>query len=435
MARTKTTSFSALEESPLLNRPSGQSTASPRQSTINLNKFDQARFTEIVDDGGRTNPIKIIIYIVIVIVIGVGAALLVRSLITNNQANNNNTSTTPPAATSNVSISTSSKADSTATNLGANEDYTDSAQTKAGDSSLNGATTSIDKLDFTKYTTFGRLTFTLSGNNGKLPATNLTYSAADKSLTVNIPGLKSVDADLQKQIDVTSIINNITYDSATKNFKITFIEDTKYRVVPNTSNLIIDFKTVKELAKPVTTTPTPTPTPAPTPTPTPTPTSTDPSKPAAPHYDNTMSQTKQYVVSNVTGTPITNNIYYFDDLNSSFEFSWGQKDAVGDAYVPNATAYYDTSAPAGKVYLMVEISNLAGEFMTANGVSEITAAGIQSKTGADTSGANLNKITLISFDGGTAKYRFELKNKADFKIWTQKTVDNLTQVLSVRIND
>ncbi|MEO6729021.1 MAG: hypothetical protein ABIM99_03800 [Candidatus Dojkabacteria bacterium] len=436
MARTKTTTFSALEESPLLNRPSAQPNGAPRQSTINLNKFDQARFTEIVDDGARTSPIKIIVYIVIVIVIGVGAALLVRSLITNNQApTGNSTTPTPATSPSNVSVSTTAKADSTASTPGANADYSDSELTKVGDSSLNGATSSIDKFDFTRYTTFGRVTFTLSGNGQKLPATNLTYSAAEKSLTVNIPGLKSVDADLQKQIDVNSIVKTVVYDSATKNFKITFVEDTKYRVVPNTSNLVIDFKTVKELAKPDTTTPTPTPAPTPTPTTTPTPTPVDGSKPAAPHYDNEMSQNKQYVVSSVTGNTITNNVYYFDDLNSSFEFSWGQKDAVGDSYVPNTTAYYDTSAPAGKVYLMVEISNLTGEFMSANGVTEITSAGIQSKTGADTSGANLTKITLVSFDGGVAKYRFELKNKADFKVWTQKTVDNATQVISVRIND
>ncbi|MEP7103694.1 MAG: hypothetical protein ABI721_03230 [Candidatus Dojkabacteria bacterium] len=426
MARTKTTSFSSLEESPLLSRK-------PGQSTINVNKFDQARFTEIVDDGPSTSPVKIIIYIVIVIVVGVGAALLLRSLITNNQPTTN-TGTPPAANSSKVTIGTVTKADSTATSLAANEDYTDSGITKAGDPATTGVNTTVDTLDFSKYTTFARLEFGLTGNNGKLPTTNLTYSAAEKSLTVNIPELKSVSTDLQKQIDINNIIKNITFDSATKNFKITFVEDTKYRVVPNTTNLTIDFKTVKELAKPVTATTPPPVTPTPTPAIVP-PTTTDPARPASPHFTNDFSQDKQYVVSSLTGDTISHNIYYFDDLNTSFEFSWGQKNSVGDNYVPNATAYYDTSAPSGKTYLIVEISNLSGEIMSANGVTGLSAGDIQNKTGANTTGANLVRIDLLSFTGGVAKYRFELKDKADFKLWTQKTVDNLTQVISINIED
>src|SRR5689334_3567034 len=107
----------SLEESPLLHR---------QESSISVGKFDQARFTEIIDDEGGSNPLRIIIFIVVVIAVGVGIALLVRNLVTNNApTDSNNQTTTPPASAPDTTIvvSTTLKPDSAATNLGANSDY------------------------------------------------------------------------------------------------------------------------------------------------------------------------------------------------------------------------------------------------------------------------------------------------------------------------
>ncbi len=418
-----------LEESPLLARR-------PLHSTINVGKLDQARFSEIRQSETDSNPVRIIIYVVIVVLVGLGVVLIVRNLIigSQNTAINNTNTPTPPATTINNGyvISKIAAADSEAGNITKNADYIDSTLTTLGDSTSTSENTTLDKIYYTKYTTFARVTFDFTTSDKKLPKTTANFDSVGNKMTLTFAGLTNINNDLKTDATINDLVSEIRFLSTTNAYVIMLSDDVKYKLTASGDNLTIDFKTLDELAKPDTVTETPTPAPSPTPVPTP---PTSPSdKPAAPHYTNEYSQSKQYVSSNVTGNTLSHNVYYVDSYAGAFGFSVGQKNVVGDSAVPNAVAYLDEST-SGKIYLFVEVSNLKQEVFKANGVTGLSAAEIQAKTGVNTQYMNFYRIDVVSFANGTAKYRFDLKKKADFKLLTQKTVDGKTQVVGVEVKN
>lgn len=422
---------SMIEESPLLaSRP-------VRSSTVDSSKLDRARFTEIRDMEGEGNSLRIIIFIAVIIVIGVAAALLVRNSVMNSQTSITNetatTNTTTETTPSAYIIATSLLADSSAINVVKNTDYVDSAIVTLGDSTATKEQTSLDKVTYLRYATFARLTFDLNTSDKKLPKTTINFDSVGNKMTLLFDNLGTVNADLMEDLSINDIVSEIRYVTTTSSYVVLFKDGVKYSVKKDGDNLVFDFKTNTELAKPQTTTTTTAPatTPAATTTTTTGSTSTA-DKPKAPHFDNEFSINKQYIVSSVSENKLAHNVYYFDNYGSSYEFSWAQTNVVGDNNTANAVAYYDT-ATAGKVFLMVEISNLTQEVMTANNKTSLTLEDIANKTGATTEGATLVKLDLVSFENGTAKYKLELSKKTDYKLWVDKTPDGATGTVSVTI--
>lgn len=425
-----------IEESPLL-------ASRPVRSTIDPEKLDRTRFTEIRDMEGDGNSLRIIIFIAVIIVIGVAAALLVRNSVLNSQNSSDNTtedSNTVPSdttASSSYVVSVSPIADSSAVNVVKNEDYVDSAIVTLGESTADAEDVSLDKITYLRYATFARLTFDLNTSDKKLPKTNINFDSVGNKMTVAFESIGTIEESLQEDLEVNDIISEIRFVATNNSYVILFDDSVKYSVKKDGDNLVFDFKTTTELSKPEETVANDeedTVAPQEEETTTTNTNTSSADKPTAPHFNNEFSQSKQYVVSNVKENKLAHNVYYFDNYGSSYEFSWAQTGVVGDSNVPNATAYYDTTT-AGKTYLIVEISNLTQEVLTANGVESLTLDDIAAKTGATTAGSTLKKVDLVSFENGVAKYKLELSKKTDYKLWVDKTPDNSTGTISVTIKN
>jgi len=432
------------EESPLL-------TNKGMNSTVNPNKMDQARFTEIRDMESEGSPIRIVIYIVIVIIVGVGAAYLVKNIISNNQNSTDNTSVSSSSQSSlgsaNFQISKSPIDDSNASNLALKTDYTDSLSTSLGTSTADKTNINLTRLTYNRYATFARFGFILTTPDNKLPKTKITFDSANNKITINFVDLQTIPTDLKLVSTISDLVKDVTYDAPNNSFVLSVNDKFKYRPFIDNSNLFIDIKTLTNLnsdtlihSSSSTTLQTQSSSSlssiSSTSSSTASSVNNTGSAPAAPHYDNTLSQNKQYVASTVTTNSIADNIYYFDTYGAnSYEFSWAQKNAVGDSVIPNTTAYYDTTTTPGKIYLMVEISNLSKEVFTANNVTGRSADEIQKQTGVTTSGSNFNRIDLVSFNNGVAKYKLEVQRQTDFKLWVDKTADTTTGTVSVTVKN
>ncbi len=430
-----------IEGSPLLNNNIQNPKPPAANSTINIDKLDKTRFSEMKEGDGENNSLRIIIYVLIVIVIGVGLALLVRQLISNQQVespqSNSQTPVSEPVIETNPAliINTIGLPDASASNVGSNEDYVDSTLVSLGSTDVNMNVAKLDKIQYTDYETFSRLVFDLSTTENKLPKVNLSFDSSKSTLTVEFVGIKNIDTNLQKDLTIGGVIDEIRFDQVNKKYIIFLADNIKYRVVSDGDNLVIDFKTQKALEQSTN---------AETPTTNDTNTTTedtttdnsdsmssDTSKPAAPHYENSFSQSKQYVSSALNTNSITLNNYYVWDEGSFFEFSWAEEGKLGDDYVPNANAYLETKD--GVNYIVVEIDNLK----SANLADGLTPSQIESKSGISMAGANFAGLTRDSFDSSTGKaiYRIELNKKANFKLLDQTTYDEKTQILSIQIKD
>jgi hypothetical protein len=443
-----------IETSPLLHDRLPQPTKpAPAHSTINPDKLDHARFSEMRDSESEGSSVRIIIYVVIVILIGVGSALLIRTLIANNQQSTQNetatdNTTTPASAMeetpedSAMMINTSIVEDDKALNLAENADYIDSALLTVGDESVDLASASLETIEYTDYTTFSRVVFDMDTVEGTLPKTNVTFDSSTSTLTVEFVDLDNINLELQDEFEVDSLVSDIAYNEELNVFEIMLSDPSKYRVLADTDNLVVDFKTLDELAIVAETPSTDTSTeededtdatdstttpPAAAPAPV-----ADASKPAAPFYENEFSKVKQYVSSALTTNTISHNNYYVWDQGSFFEFSFAEDNKKGDSYVPNAEAYMEMKD--NKPYLFVKVSNLAQAVFT---TKSFNAEEVSAKNGVNLAGANFVKVSLESFEKstGTALYKIELKRSADYRLLTQDTFDGKTQILSVQIKD
>jgi hypothetical protein len=415
-----------LESSPLL-----ASRVNANASTVNPERLDQARFTEIQEStASESNSLRIIIYIAIVIAVGVGAAILVRNM---------STTTTPEPTTEtpddedtvveekNFEVSTTVKANSAATNAPKESDFVSSLTSKVGDSATTLSTATLDKVMIDKFQSFDRVTLTFS--TAKLPSITVNLAQNKKTLSIPLTGIKDVAEDIETTAVINNVITQYQYNSAVPEISLTFAEAVEYRVSVVGNVLTLDLK--KESVSLETTTPTPTEeeeTPVVEEEETPV---VDGAKPAAPHYTNPFSMNKQYISSAVTTNTIGYNNYFVYDANSYFEFSIGAEGLGGDANTPNAVASYVTEG--GKNYIQLEVDNLSNTpFQVSRGK---TAAQIQSETGLDVSGANFVGISLVSFSGGKAIYKIEVKNKADFNLSMEEWTDGTTDILSIQIKD
>lgn len=426
MAKPKSLSLE-MEKSPLLRQES--------HSTISPDKLDQSRFSDRIVDDEAGSSLRILIYVVIVIVVGVGAALLIRNLIINNDnkttEDDNNTQNQDTQTTSAFEINKTVTADAQANLPTATSSYVNSAQVTLGEDLASGVVVSLDKIIYTKYTTFARVEFDFSG--AKLPKLNTTFDSVKNLFTVKLPSNVTVSTDLTSTQTISDLVTVVNFNSTTKEYTITLSEDSFYAVKQNSGNLIIDFKTATQLDKdnnveetPLTTNPTTT---TPTTT-TDTTTTTDSNKPTTVNYTNNFSQKQQYIVSEVTGNTLNYNKFFYYDAGDFLELSFGEQGKLGEKYAPNATAYLKTEN--GKEYLYFEIENLAQEAFSFLGFSN---NGTDLSTYMNTAGSNFVRIDRTKFENGKATYRIELKRKSDFKLVSQDTYDGTTQITSIQIKD
>src|SRR6185369_13731274 len=195
-----------------------------------------------------------------------------------------------------------------------------------------------------------------------------------------------------------------------------------YSIQISNAALLIDVKTLEQLAldkiadKNAV---------EPTTPPTTTPTTPVDTTPTTLNYKNSFSQKKQYIVSNAVGNIIKENVYYYEDAGTYFEFSFGTKNQVGSKYIPNASAELITDS--GKTYIEIVIKNLSQEVFKSYGITGTALT----HSGINLSNANFVRIDLKSFSGGTATYRMQIKRAADFRLLSEATVDGATQVVSI----
>ena len=186
MPSTTNLEENSMEGSPLMNPKQ-----TPLHSSINPEKLDQSRFSEMRNlDEEKTSPVRIIIYAVIIILLGVAAAFLVRTLIANNQQEPTDTQETVLEEDNNTepvsayAVSLTAKNDSAATNVGANDEYVDSETVTLGVTTLDMTKVELAKINYDKYTTFARVKFDFEGNTNKTPKTTINF--ANNNLEVSV---------------------------------------------------------------------------------------------------------------------------------------------------------------------------------------------------------------------------------------------------------
>lgn len=401
---------------------------SPNPKYIEPVRFSARRNVE----GEGSSVGRIILYVVVVVVVGVGLTLLIQNFVTGQGSTSTTTSsavTSTEEVVSSVNISTLMKADSTATSLTPNTAYT------TGDSSLGSAANDVsdailDQFSYQAYETFSRTTWEFDGlESGKLPATTVVYSPIDSTVTVSFAGVDVSDAEMLQEFtvrtgNVVKIVGSKT-DTAVS-FVLSMSESGKYYVfVDNGTNVSLDIKTDTQLA---TVTSASSSSEAVTSSAVAATSSSSASAmtgaPAAPHYDNTASQNKQYVVSNVTGNGLYSETYYYIDYGDSFQFSWAMRNE-GETQIPNATAELVTDS--GKDYIEVKINNLGYELLHALGRS-------QANITIPTSSSKLVAVHTRGYSNGTATFWVELTEKTEFRLHSTQTYEG-HQLLGIQVMD
>ncbi len=420
----------SLPESPLLNAKPPKA-----KSTINLDKLDRDRFTKMNTKEGGSNSLRIILFVVIIIIVGVGAALLVRQLVSNQSSEEVVLDdTTDTETVTNFVVSTNVTADSLASKQPVNEDFDNAAVTTIGSSSVDVETVTLNRVEYSRFTTFARMIFVFDNANDTLPVVNITYDSLKDMMNLEVPGLTNFSDEFKVDREIGDLVEEYRFDSVNNKMILVFAQTTYYQVEMDNDSLIVYLRTqdkVEEIAntpvdeEPEDTVDEPT-------TPDETEDIVDAGKPAAPHYENEFSQNTQYVSSNVDTNKIALSTYAAGDVGTFFELSWSPVTGLlGDEYVPNAKAYM--MEESGTSYIYVEIENLTRAILT-NG---LTSERIETDLGFTMSGANFVEMTLEEFDETTGKaiYKIELKTKADFMLLTQPSFSEDTQILSIQIKD
>lgn len=409
-----------LEESPLLN--------SRVNSTINPERLDQSRFTEIQQSVTSENSsARIILYIVIVIAIGIGAALIVRNMSANEPEETDNTQQeeeTPAVST--FKVSSSILQNTAATNTPKDSDFISSLSSKVGDTATAMTTAELETVSINKFQSFDRIELKFS--TIKLPSLTINFAQNKKSLSIPLTGVLEISEDIKTNTAINNVITQYKFNSAVPEIVLEFTDAVGYRLLVQGNTLVIDLKKDSVSLTPVVNPTTPEPEEEEEEPETPV---TDGSKPKAPFYENEFGRTKQFISSAVSSATIGYNNYFVYDANSYFEFSFGAEGLSGDAATPNATAEYVTED--SKNFIEIVIENLSSApFQVSRGK---TAAQIEAETGLSVAGGNFVAISLIDFVGGKATYRIEVKQKADFKLLVQEWIDASTDVLSIQIKD
>jgi hypothetical protein len=425
---------SHIEESPLLNSERKTEQTSALHSTIHPERFDMSRFSDLREEENESS-FRIIIYVLVVIIVGVGLALFVRQLIS--EDNNSPTETTEDTENDDEEdvqafrVNTTPKADDQGAPVPSNDELIDSEVLTVGETSVGTAGVTLSTLTYDRYQTFARFNLNLTGTTaGSIPEFNLAYDDSLNTLVITLPEGITVEDELKVSTPINDIVNLVKFDAATNSFSITLAQDSKYRVRKLDAGVSIDFRTQEQIdtldeaeAEEDTTDED---TEEETPEDEEDTTTDDTDKPTGMHITNDFSQNKQFVTSNVTGNTIEYTETYYQDYGPYFEIAFGKPGSVGDSKIANTTAEYVTEG--AKTFIEVKIENLSKFTFPSGGVSTSSMA-------FDTSAANFRRVDLVSFTGGVATLRIEVKNKANFKLLSEKTVDGGTQVVSVQIND
>lgn len=380
--------------------------------------------------------VRIIGFGVVIVAVGVGLLFLVQSVISN-QSQNQGAATSSSATSSSLSaidMPSVAKADDSVSDATPNSLFTTSPLS-LGTSLPTGTSVTLASVEHNAYNSFTRTLMTLDGVTNSLPATTISYNADAKQILISLSKVNVTDARLLEPASTT--IGNVreiavSQDGDTTRIVFTLAESSKYYAsVHNGSVLTLDVKSDSQLNQSVSsassvTTTSATSTVSSTSAATTSVSSTSSSAggvPTAPHYDNTASQDKQYVVSAVNDNSVLSETYYYVDYGDSFQFSWAMR-GTGDASIPNATA--ELIQDNGKSYVEVVMSNLGFDLLGSqnrNPTINVTLAG-----------SNVVQILQKGYSGGKATYWVELKHAGNFRLHSTQTYNN-RQLLSIQIMD
>lgn len=398
------------------------------------------RFSVRRDMSGEGSSIgRTVLYVIVVIVIGLGLVFLVQNYLTNQSNTGANDQATDQQDTEEVlDIASADIAkvvlpDSAADNVHANDLFTSSALA-LGSAANPVENVKLSLMQYQAYTSFSRLSWQLTGVDAGLPATSISYSGSDRTITVVFNGIDVEDDELLQEIPVS--VGNVTKITAERTndgvqFLIQLEAPSKYYAFVGGNNTVsLDIKTEEQLSQPTagdteTETEEETPveetgeeeeeTPAPV---------VSGQQPTAPHYDNTASQSKQYIVSEVDDNSIISETYYYQDFGDSFQFSWAMRG--GDPAIPNASAEYVTQD--NKDYIKVTINNLAFDLLHSQGKEK-------AKIDIPLTTSNIVDVFTDTFSGGTAVFMVEIRNdRSNFKLHSTVTYNNY-QLVSLQVYD
>lgn len=431
-----------MENSPLLGSDLSNRSL---HSTINPDRLDPARFTDLQDE--NDSPLRIIVFVIVVIIIGVASAFGVRELILKDDSDDSEETTQEDTSsgreandqTSNVLINTSPIADSLAVKAPSDDTFTNAATSQIGSATADGTSVSVDKFEYRRYQTFGRAIFDFGGVAGTstFPEITVSFDSLENLIIIDLGEVASVDEDLQNDITINEIISEVRYTSTENTFTIFLREDSRYALTLNNNQLFFDVKPTRPLEDVVVDEvdePEPEPIEEPEPEPAAEENTQGSTPPSEINYTNDFSQNEQFIVSEVTGNSVPQNGFSYADTGPYFEFSWMVKDQTGEDVIPNASARLVEES--GVNYIDVTINNLSTEAFAQDGIVETSL----SNGNVNLSGANFENVRKVSFEDGTAKYRIQLKYKSNYRLVAQTSTpwagDPLpNQLISIEIRD
>lgn len=445
-----------LSDSPLLNNDAESSVL---HSTIHPERLDMSRFSDrMIEEEEEGSPLRIIIYVVVVIAIGVGLALGVRYLISqnNNQQNNNNNNQQPtttgnetPQGSELIKVNTTALADNTAQNAPADDSFGESETTVVGTGLVAGTKAALQEINYQKYTTFVRITFTFKdlGANNEVPSAIWGFQPNNNRITIAFDrALNMPTSGINPTTNINDLARDVTANLEDKEFMIQFTKPIEYRVAVVSNTMVLD---VREKG---TTTPTTDGSETPTGTDTTadgsdstdgedtttdttgsdngggstTGTTTTGGTPTSNNYTNEFSQNPQTISNTkISGNVMAYNETFFGDTGPFFEIAFGERYKLGDTAIPNAKAEYVTTD--GKTYIKLTIQNLASFEFTDIQASDMPQINLEN--------ANFVGAKRESFSNGTAVVMIEVKKKSNFKLLSEPTLSGQTQVTAIQIQD
>lgn len=421
----------AIGDSPLLNSGTAPAGGAAPDSSVHPDRLDMSRFSDMSEEDEERSPMRIILFVVAVILIGIAAAFGVRYFLLGDDSEtdtSDESETVVEEEASPFTINQTILDNSQASNATLKADYKTSEQISFGDSSVESDSVELSTMVYQPYESFARLTMNFEGTG--IPSTNATYDDVENSLTLDFEENLPVADGLDEIVAIGSLVTSVRPDSTENTFTLLLSESFLYNIQVVNGSVLIDM--ISEEAYETYTDPSEQPeeeevipdTETENEETTP-PTSVDPDKPSGTNYDNNLSQSKQYVTNVISGNTISYNETFYGDLGNAFELAWGSRNNVGVDYIPNASA--ELLEDSEGVYIEVVIENLA----TVSPQETLD----QSNMSIPISGANFTSMSLESFESGVATYRVNLRNRADFKLYTDTTISGATQVIALQIND
>lgn len=388
-------------------------------------KFSVRR--DMQTEGGNFR--RTVIFLIIIVSLGVGLLLLVQSFI-GNQAQQDNTtassSTSSVQQIDGINIDNFESDDSLAFKSVTNSQYT-SADLALGSSSNADKNVVLESLDHKIFSGFTETRFNLSSGAKGLPQTQITYNPDTLIVSVTFQSLNPKAQDMLSKFAVSmGEVESIALKQKNKDLTVSLqlSEDGKFfAVVDGKNSLVLYTKSNTELTKPISSASSTSSTSSVSSTSSAA--SSTSSASSGVNYENDPSQSKQSIVSNVTGNKLVSETYYYQKSPGTFSFSWAIR-GLGESFIPNATAEYITDS--GKTYIEVKISNLSYEIMHAKGRDKAVIS-------ISTAGSNLANVWTKGLSAGTATFWVETQHgKTDFQLFDTLT-EGSYQLLTLKLWD